>query len=102
MRDEPLDEDLPIDLARELTEEKATALRRIGEHLQGILDRIGELRSALAAAHGARRASLVAEHDALIDEAEVWAWYLVVQREAIGLTTHDEILAAYPIPSRLG
>lgn len=101
MRDDSLDPDLPPDLARELSDEKAGALRRIGAHLQEVLERIAAIAATIDAGNVEDGEKLRQDHDALVDEAELWKWYLVVQRESIGLTTTHEVDEAYPIPQRL-
>ena len=73
----------PIDY--EIIEEKAATLGRVTARLEATL-------AALEAAEDpALRASLR-------EEAAEWLWYVVVQREAIGVTHHDALFEAYRIP----
>jgi hypothetical protein len=83
----------------ELRAEMASSLGRVAEKLEGFLARL----AALAAEHArAPHPLLMAEHAAVRREAELHLWYLVVQREAMGLRHHARLYATYPIPPRLG
>jgi hypothetical protein len=85
-------------IEHELRQEMAGALGRVAEKLEGLLARM----DALAAEHArGPRADLVAEHAAVRREAELHLWYLVVQREAMGLRHHARLYAAYPVPPPL-
>ena len=97
-------EDKQQRLQRELLEERASALRRIAGKLERRLAAAQALRETLAAARGIapdERAAAVAEHNRLVDEAEVYRWYLMVQRECIGVTDHTELDRFYPLPAKL-
>jgi hypothetical protein len=83
---------------QEIREEMAASLGRVAGKLEGFLARL----RVLAEEHArAPSAALVAEHAALRAQAELHLWYLVVQREAIGLRQHARLYAVYPIPPRL-
>ncbi len=91
-------------LQRELLEERASALRRVAGKLERRLAAAEALRDLLSAAPGMapeERAEVVAEHNRLVDEAEVYRWYLMVQRECIGVTDHSELDRFYPLPPKL-
>jgi hypothetical protein len=89
------------DLARteaELRSEMAAALARIAGTLEGLLaelqrrgedfDRLGEHEQAHAAE----------AYDAVREQARLYRWYLIVQREALGLFCHDDVERHYPLP----
>jgi hypothetical protein len=81
----------PIDY--EIQGEKAATLGRVADKLQAAL-------AALAAAEGAPAGTAENDlaHARLLEEAAEWLWYLVVQREAIGLTSHDALFETYRVP----
>ncbi len=70
----------------EILREKASALHRVGDRLQRLITRLqaGGLSTA--------------DYECVRREAERYRWYLMVQREAIGLVRHDDVMAVYPIP----
>lgn len=70
----------------ELQKERASSLGRAGEALERALSEWRE-----ASAKGADAAALRAE-------AQKRLWYLVVQREALGLRRHRELYDLYGIP----
>lgn len=86
-------------IEKELASERASALRRIATTLEGLLSRLAALEAELVSA--ADRAPRLAAHEALRREAERYLWYLVVQREAIGLRRHDEVYEVYKVPRPL-
>jgi hypothetical protein len=43
----------------------------------------------------------VERHQALRAEAEKYRWYLVVQREAMGLLNHEVVFEHYKIPEAI-
>ena len=92
-------------LHAEIAEEKAGALGRIAEKLEALLAACERLRGEVeaAGAEGApgARARLLAEYERTRAEAKLYYWYLVVQRESVGLYEHGIIARLYPIPPRL-
>jgi hypothetical protein len=92
------DEDPLAAVEDELAAEKAAALGRIGRTLEGLLAELGRLRAAAARATGEERSRLVAAYRAAREKAKLWHFYLVVQREAMGLTNHELVAPAYAIP----
>jgi hypothetical protein len=88
-------------LERELAEERAAALRRIASTLESILERLLRARARAAAAAGVERESCIAEYAQLRRQAELYRWYLVVQREAVGLCRHELLDELYRIPEPL-
>ncbi|HVE83499.1 MAG TPA: hypothetical protein VND93_11650 [Myxococcales bacterium] len=99
MAKEPIGGFLAIEV--EIRKEKASALKRVGGKLEALLDDLQELESKLPRAPSRERPRFVERHRMLRAEAEKYRWYLVVQREAIGLTNHDDVLTQYPIPAPL-
>lgn len=85
----------------EIVSEKAAALRRIAERLEGHLLRLERLAARVGAGRGAERTRAVAAHDALLRTAELWRWYLIVQREANGIIDHRDLDRIYPMPRRI-
>jgi hypothetical protein len=82
----------------ELRKEKAGALRRVGTLLESLLTELGELQRQLGTVTGDARARVLARHRELRAQAEKQQWYLIVQREAMGLTKHHDVYEQYKIP----
>lgn len=97
---------------REILQEKAEALGRVGERLADLLvrlrdlgRRIDEFEAALAGGGGGldeytRLGDDVERFNRLREMAVRLAHDLVVQREAVGFRRHALILETYPIPPR--
>ena len=91
---------LPVE--RELRAEKAAALAIAAEKLEQALAQLAEAQHAYeAAADPAQRQKLADKHQALRAHAAERLWFLLVQREAMGLTQHDNVLAFYRVPPAL-
>jgi hypothetical protein len=90
-------------LHAEIAEEKAGALGRIAEKLEALLAACQRLRGEAEAADTTpvARARILAEYERTRAEAELYYWYLVVQRESVGLYEHGLIARLYPMPPRL-
>ena len=99
-------------IEREILQEKAEALGRVGERLADLLvrlhtlgRRIDGLEAALAGGGGglegrARLGDEVERFNRLRETAVRLAHDLVIQREAVGFRRHALILETYPIPPR--
>lgn len=87
---------LPVEV--EILKEKAGALGRVGERLDGSLARLAELQARIARAGRDERAALIAAYRAERARAVELRYYLVVQREALGLRRHAHVDRAYPLP----
>lgn len=87
---------LPVEV--EILKEKAGALGRVGERLDGSLARLADLASRIAEADPDDRAGLVGEYRAERARARQLRYYLVVQREAMGLRRHADVDRVYPLP----
>jgi hypothetical protein len=82
----------------EIRAEKAAALARIAGTLEGILAELQRRGEDLARLSGDGRARAVEDYAALREQARRYRWYLIVQREALGLFRHDEVDRHYPMP----
>jgi hypothetical protein len=85
----------------EIRAEKAAALARIGRTLEGLLADLARRREQMAGRAGPERGRAAADYAALREQAALYRWYLVVQREALGLSRHDEVDRHYPLPEPL-
>ena len=82
----------------EILREKAAVLGRIAGLLESQIAELWRLSARVAAARGAEREALREELARLRRDAERQRWYLVVQREAIGLPDHGEVERQFPLP----
>jgi hypothetical protein len=96
--DEARAEDGLSRIQREIQAEKAAALARIAGTLEAILAQMRPAAAAARDAAGEERERLLARHGELRLRALRYRWYLVVQREAVGLTRHEALDELYPIP----
>ena len=99
MSKEPIGGTLGIEVL--IQAEKASALKYAGRALEDALAKVAALEARAAGTTGEVRARLVAEHTAARAEADKRRWYLVVQREAMGLWNHDDLDLVYPPPRPL-
>jgi acyl-CoA reductase-like NAD-dependent aldehyde dehydrogenase len=90
----PSDEESPLEL--ELRRERAQALSRAGERLEAALRELAQAEAALRAAPGP---ALVGARDEAVALAGERLWFLVVQREAMGLRDHRMLDEVWPIPA---
>ena len=88
-------------LETEILQEKAETLLRISRTLSGILDELVCMKERVPALEGREREEGTRRFNSLCDQAELYFWYLLVQREALGLRHHDGLEEFYPIPRRL-
>jgi hypothetical protein len=88
-------------IARELNEERVSALRRITETLETLIAELTEARQALRNSNAAERTAAIAGYRALRARAVQYRWYLEVQREAMGLRHHHRLDDFYRIPPDL-
>jgi hypothetical protein len=82
----------------EIRAEKAAALARIAGTLEALLAELQRRGEDLARLSGDGRARAVEDYAALREQARRYRWYLIVQREALGLFRHDEVDRHYPMP----
>jgi hypothetical protein len=88
-------------VARELNEERVSALRRISETLEKLIVQLTEANQALRILDAGERAAAIAAYRALRARAVQYRWYLEVQREAMGLRHHHRLDEFYRIPPDL-
>lgn len=84
-------------LQRELTEERAAALRRISQTLESLIEQLQALRQRIGA-HPSGLSPELAAYRELRRRAVRYRWYLEVQREALGLRHHHRLDEFYAIP----
>lgn len=86
-------------LEAEILEERATALGNSGRRLATTLARLAafDRGEALPPVVG-QSGKPPPDRATLLAEAREALWYLVVQREACGLWSSEEVLAAYAVP----
>src|SRR6266581_1478871 len=82
----------------ELRWEKAAALARIAGALEDILAELQRHRMEFDRLARDERPRAAQAYDALRERARLYRWYLVVQREALGLFRHEDVDRHYPLP----
>jgi hypothetical protein len=82
----------------EIRAEKAAALARIAGTLEGLLAEMQRRWDDFGNLSGHELARAVEAYDAVREQARLYRWYLIVQREALGLFRHDEVDRHYPMP----
>lgn len=85
----------------ELRAEQAASLGKVGNKLELLLAELTDTEQQLARAKGDDRPSLVRLHAEQRKEAEKYLYYLVVQREALGLYQHDTVYERYTLPQAI-
>ena len=88
-------------LEQELREEAAASLGRVAARLEAEIAAVSRLAAEHAAAAPDARPALAEAHVAARARAELYLWYLQVQREALGLRDHTRLFATFVIPPRL-
>ncbi|MFY0579699.1 hypothetical protein ACN28S_40505 [Cystobacter fuscus] len=83
----------------EIRKEKTSALRRVATRVESLLEELKQVEQCLAGTRGPERARWVARHKELRAEADKQRWYLIVQREAMGLFHHDDVYEMYRLPA---
>ena len=85
----------PIDY--EIIEEKAATLGRVTARLEAALAALEAVEHEVAGG-SSPPAEALARRATLREEAAEWLWYVVVQREAMGVTHHDALFEVYRVP----
>ena len=85
-------------LLRELSEERAAALRRISGTLESLIDQLHARRAAIDASIESQMAGERESYEILRHEALRYRWYLDVQREALGFRRHEFVDEFYRVP----
>lgn len=99
MSTRPRSPDTPLAIEVEIQSEKASAMRRVASRLEALLVELQETEQVLRETSGPARARLVARHKELRADADKQRWYLIVQREAMGLRHHGDIYDLYRLPA---
>lgn len=84
---------------QEILKEQAGALGRIGALLDDALGRLQAIADEHRVAPDWRRHRLAERHAEVRKEAFELRWFLEVQREAMGLSRHHDLVEQYPIPA---
>ncbi|WP_224368226.1 hypothetical protein [Hyalangium versicolor] len=93
--------DTPLAVEVAIRQEKAGALRRVGDTLEKMLVELKTLESELRTLNGPPRTKRLTLYQQIRADAEYQRWCLVVQREAMGLFDHSEVDLMYPVPPQL-
>ncbi|MBX5483257.1 MAG: hypothetical protein IRZ16_15655 [Myxococcaceae bacterium] len=91
----------PLAIELEVLREKAFALQTTGRKMERLIDELKAVEQALAPLSGIDRWPLVKRHSELRAALQEERWKMMVQREALGLTRHDDLDDIYPIPRRI-
>jgi hypothetical protein len=81
----------------ELRSEMAESLGRIGRTLEKLIGEMQEIRSQLSNPGEEEKS----HYRRLYQQANLYYWYLIVQREAIGIRNHESLIQYYRIPEKL-
>ncbi len=98
MSSRPKSPDSTLAIEVEIQSEKASAMRRVAQRLESLLAELEQTEQVLRGLSGPTRARFVERHRELRAEAEKQRWYLIVQREAMGLRHHGDIDELYRLP----
>ncbi|MFQ5914940.1 MAG: hypothetical protein ACE5JS_17365 [Nitrospinota bacterium] len=91
-----MDIEKPLAIEVEIEQEKASALGRTGAKLRACIERVRELEAIWTGEPQALR--LWENYRRAVDRAQLYKYYLIVQREAVGLTAHEDVDRFYSIP----
>jgi hypothetical protein len=90
--------DAVMPVEKELLAEKAAALGRAGDSLAAALATLRQAEAALAAAEPDQLPALRVRRRELRDLAAERLWYVLVQREAVGIFQHEGMLREQRVP----
>jgi hypothetical protein len=99
MSSRPKSPDSVLSIEVEIQSEKASAMRRVAQRLESLLAELEQTERALHGLSGSTRTRFMERHRELRAEAEKQRWYLIVQREAMGLRHHGDIYELYRLPA---
>ncbi len=94
----PLPEDPITAVEAELLQQKAATLARISGTLSGLIEEARRRHSQLRHLPPDDLERARAAYLEVRAKAERYLWYLMVQREALGLYRHERLEELYPIP----
>jgi hypothetical protein len=83
----------------EIREEMASALGRIGKKLEMLIAELNKLKERAALCNDDEKSNVLEEFKKIRTKARLYYWYLIIQRESVGLTNHDLLPALYSIPA---
>ena len=83
----------------EIREEMASALGRIGKKLEVLITELNNLKEKAVLCNDDELANVLDEYKKIHTEARLYYWYLIIQRESVGLTNHDLVRTMYRIPT---
>ena len=83
----------------EIREEMASALGRIGKKLETLIAELHKLKERAACCKDEEREDVLEEFKKTRTKARLYYWYLIIQRESVGLTNHDLLPTFYRIPA---
>ena len=83
----------------EIREEMASALGRIGKKLEVLITELNNLKEKAVLCNDDELANMLDEYKKIHTEARLYYWYLIIQRESVGLTNHDLVRTMYRIPT---
>jgi hypothetical protein len=84
-----------------LKAEAASGLKSLGHALDKHITELKRMREQVQALKGPAREAKLAEYRKLRGETEQRRWYLIVQREAMGLYHHADVEELYRVPPAL-
>lgn len=84
----------------ELKSEMAAALGRISRTLTETIQDLNRLRQKIPGLPKGQRSQAISDYRRTHSRARQYYWYLMVQREAIGIRNHDLLRDLYPIPAK--
>jgi len=85
----------------ELTEERASTLRRISQTLESLIEELHGLRAGIGEVHWSSQSPELAHYREVRRRAVRYRWYLEVQREALGLHPDHRLDEFYRIPEAM-
>ncbi|MCI0445944.1 hypothetical protein L0152_22360 [bacterium] len=83
----------------EIREEMASALGRIGKKLEVLIAELNKLKERAALCNDDEKGNVLEEYKKIRTKARLYYWYLIIQRESIGLTNHELLPTLYRIPA---
>jgi hypothetical protein len=84
----------------ELRAEMAASLGRIGRTLSALIAELNHIRQKSGSLSEPERSAKQNQYRSVHTRAKLYMWYLIVQREAIGVRNHASLMELYPIPGQ--
>lgn len=86
---------------QEIQAERANALGVSGDRLEVALAEFARAEAALAAASPAERPALAEQRQLRLAEAAERLWFVIVQREVVGIGNHEPVWRVYDVPAEV-